>query len=53
MWNQHVRYYQDERGIKEPDIHVLFIANLCKALGNLQDFGHHVVLGMDANDDVM
>ena len=52
VWNYHVRYYQDERRIKEPYVHALFIADLCKALGNLRDFGHHVVLGMDANDDV-
>ena len=52
VWNQHVRYYQDERMIEEPDVHALFVANLCKVLGALRDFGHHVVLGMDANDDV-
>ena len=38
--------------IKEPDVYALFIADLCKALDDLWDFGHHVVLGMDANDDV-
>ena len=52
VWNQHVRYYQDERGIEEPDANALFIADLCKALGDLRNFGHHVVLGMDVNDDV-
>ena len=52
VWNQHVRYYQDERGIEEQDIHALFLADLSKTLGDLQNFGHHVVLGMDANDDV-
>ena len=51
-WNQHVRYYQDERLIEEPDVHALFIADLYKGLGDLLEFGHHVVLGMDANDDV-
>ena len=35
----------------EPDIHALFIVDLCRALGNISDFGHHVVLGMDTNDD--
>ena len=25
---------------------------MCKTLADLPDFGHHVVLGMDANDDV-
>ena len=48
----HSSYYQDKRMIKEPDVHALFIADLCKALGNLRDFGHRVVLGMDANDDI-
>ena len=52
MWNQHIRYYQDERRIEEPDVHALFVANLCSTLSDLQDFGHYVVLGMDANDDV-
>ena len=52
VWNQHARYYQEERLIEEPDVHALFIADLCRALGNLRDFGHHAVLGMDANDDV-
>ena len=50
--NQHVRYYQDEREIKEPDVHALFLEDLCKTLSDFRDFGDHVVLGMDANDDV-
>ena len=40
------------REIEEPDVHALFIEDLCKALSDFRDFGHHVVLGMDANDDV-
>ena len=52
VWNQHVRYYQDERMIEEPIFHALFIADLCKVFGNLRDFDHHVVFGMVANDDV-
>ena len=40
------------REIEEPDIHALFLEDLCKALSDFCDFGHHVVLGMDANDDV-
>ena len=38
VWKQHVRYYQDEREIKD--------------LADLWDSGHHVVLSMNANDDV-
>ena len=52
MWIQHVRYCQDERGNEESNIRALFIADLCKTLGDLQDFGHHVVLDINANDDV-
>ena len=52
VWNQHARYYQDEREIEEPDVHALFLVDLCKTLSNFRDFGHHVVLGMDADDDV-
>ena len=51
-WNQHVRYYQKKILIQEPDVHALFIEDLYRALSSLRDFGHHVVLGMDANDDV-
>ena len=52
VWNQHVRYYQDERDIEEPDVHALFLVDLCKTLSDFCDFGDHVVLGMDTNDDV-
>ena len=52
VWNQHVQYYQAEREIKEPDVHVLFLVDLCKTLSDFRDFGLHVVLGIDANDDV-
>ena len=38
--------------LRSPNVHALFIADLCKVLGDLLDFGHHVVLGTDANDDV-
>ena len=51
VWNQHVRYYQDERMIEEPDVHALFVADLCTALGDLRDLGYNVVLGMDSNDN--
>ena len=36
----------------EPDVHALFLEDLSKTLSDFCDFGHHVVLGMDANDDV-
>ena len=52
VWNQHVRYYQRERDIEEPNGHALFIADLCSALGDLRDLGYNVVLGMDSNNDV-
>ena len=52
VWNQHVCYYQKVREIEEPDVHALFLENLCKTLPDFCDFGHHVVLGMDANGDV-
>ena len=38
--------------IEEPYVRALFIADLCKTLGDLRDFDHHVVLGMGANDDI-
>ena len=41
-----------EREIEELDVHEIFITNLYQALGAMSDKGFHVVLGMDANDDV-
>ena len=52
MWNQQVRYFQREHDIEVPNIHELFINDLCAALGSMRDERYHVVLGMDANDDV-
>ena len=52
VWNQHVRYYQEVREIEEPDVHALFLEDLCKILSDFRDFGHYIVLSMDANDDV-
>ena len=40
------------RKIEEPDVHALFLEDLCKTLSDFRDFGHHAVLGMDANHDV-
>ena len=51
-WNQQVRYFQREHDIEVPDIHELFITDLCAALGSMQDEGYHVILGIYANDDV-
>jgi hypothetical protein len=34
------------------DIHEEFITDLCYAIGGWRDEGYHVVLGMDANEDV-
>ena len=34
------------------DVHVLFIRDLCKFLGNLRDEGNNEVLGMDVNNNV-
>ena len=48
----HVSYYQSEGNIEEPDVHALLITDLCTALGDLRDWGYHVVLGMDSNDNV-
>ena len=40
------------RKIEEPDVHALFLEDLCKTLSDFRDLGHYVVLGMDTNDDV-
>ena len=52
MWNQHVRYDQDERELDEPYVHALFLVDLCNTLSNFRDLNHHVVLCLDANNDV-
>ena len=52
MWNQQVRYIQRERNIEEPDIHHICIIDLCKVPCDIRDDSFHMVLGMDANDDV-
>ena len=41
-----------ERDIEEPDVRTLFIPNLCKTLGDMRDLGYHVILGIDANNDL-
>ena len=52
VWNQQLRYFQREHDIESPDIHELFITDLCAALGSMRDEGYNLVLGMDANDKV-
>ena len=52
VWTQQARYFKEHADIKMPDIHVLFIRDLCKFLGNIRDEGNNVVLGMEANKDV-
>ena len=52
MWSQQTRYFKDHEDIQAPDVHALFIRDLCKFLGDLRDDDHNVVLEMDANDDV-
>ena len=52
VWSQQARYFKDHEDIEQPDVHALFIRDLCKFLGDLRDNGHNVVLGMDANDNV-
>ena len=52
VWNQQARYFKEEEDIEEPDVHALFIRDLYMFLSDLQDDGHNVVLGMDANDKI-
>jgi hypothetical protein len=51
VWSQQDQYYQQE-GKRNPDIHEEFITDLCNAIGRWRGEGYHVVLGMDANEDV-
>ena len=52
VWSQQARYFKEHEDIQEPNIHALFIRDLCKFLGDLRNDGHNVVLGMDANNNV-
>ena len=52
MWSQQERYFKEQEDIEVPDVHALFTRDLCKFLGELRDDGNHVVLGMDANDNI-
>ena len=48
--SQQERYFQGEGS--DPDIHKQFIEDLTTAIGRMRDNGDHVVLGMDANEDI-
>ena len=50
--NQQVKYFQKEDRCQDPDILDNFDNQLCHFIDNLQNEGHNVVLGMDANDNV-
>ena len=52
VWNQQARYFKEHEDIKVPDVHALFIIDLCKFLGYLRDKGNNVGLWMDANDNI-
>ena len=51
VWRQHTRYFKENEDIRNPDVHALFIRDLCKFLDDLRDDDNNVVLGMNANDD--
>ena len=52
VWSQQARCFKENEDIKVPDVHAIFIRDLCKFLGDLCDKGNNSVLGMDANNDV-
>ena len=52
VWSQQARYFKENGDIKMPDVHALFIRDLCKFLGDLCNKGNNVVLDMDINGDV-
>ena len=52
VWNQQVLYFRCKENIEVPDIHVLFVRNLCKVLGDMRDDRCHIILEMDGNNDV-
>ena len=52
VWSQQARYFKENEDIKVPDVHTLFIRDLCKFLGELRDEGNTAVFGMDTNNDV-
>lgn len=50
--NQQAYYFKYKEDIEVLNVHVLFIGNLCKFFGDLQDEGNYAALGMDANNNV-
>ena len=52
VWSQQERYFNDHENIEVPAVHALFVRDLCKFLGELQDKENNVVLGIDANNNV-
>ena len=51
VWSQHVRYYRGE-GIQDPHPRNLFIEEITTTIQAWMQEGNHVVLGLDANEDV-
>ena len=52
VWSQQEHYFKEQEDIQVPGVYALFICDLCKFLGELRDDGNHVVLGIDASDDI-
>ena len=52
LWNQHVHYFQQQQDFKKPDVHALFIRDLCKALDNMRNEQYNVVFSIDVNNNV-
>ena len=52
VWSQQAHYFKDNKDSYVPDVHTLFIRDLCKFLGDLRDEGNNVVFGMDDNDNI-
>ena len=52
VWRQQARYFKENEDVRNPDVHALFIRDLCKFLEDLRNESNNAVLGMDVNDDV-
>ena len=50
VWSQQERYFQSKGS--DQDIHEQIINDLTTAIGKMTDNGDHVVLGMNANEDI-
>jgi hypothetical protein len=51
VWNQHYIYFEREEG-ERVNPQTRFLQDLCHAITLWQDGGDHIILGMDANEDV-